>query len=369
MMVAVPRSSSTAAPAHTSQYFFWVDFLRGIAAVAVLVYHFNPFFYTQSGPQSPPVDAPFYPVLALFYEHGDSAVLLFWVISGFVFAGVYLDRASRVTAGEFFGHRLARLYPLHFVTLIAVALLQIFSMRALGHFQVYEYNDIYHFLLNLGFISAWGLEKGFSFNAPIWSVSVEVFIYLVFFLTIPLLSRRRGSELVLTILFGLLLALKTPEINFWLCGLCFYFGCCVFRIWQFLNARGAAWPLTAGLGCVAAVVLAGLLVKPLAQHVVAFQLILFPPVVLAFAALDRIDAAMVGYRVQVVGNLTYSLYLWHMPFQMLVLALLQVNGIGQMPAYPKAFFLTYVMVMFCIAWLSFRYLESPARRFVRRALL
>ena len=36
-------------------------------------------------------------------------------------------------------------------------------------------------MLNVFFVSAWGFEKGFSFNSPVWSVSVEVLLYAMFF--------------------------------------------------------------------------------------------------------------------------------------------------------------------------------------------
>ena len=59
-------------------------------------------------------------LLAPFYDYGFYAVQLFWIISGFVFAAVYFDRA--VTGRAFAANRFARLYPLHLLTLLVVAL-------------------------------------------------------------------------------------------------------------------------------------------------------------------------------------------------------------------------------------------------------
>ena len=47
-------------------------------------------------------------------------------------------------------------------------------------------HDFYHFVLQFFFISSWGFEDGPSFNGPIWSVSIEIFIYGIFFLSVLL---------------------------------------------------------------------------------------------------------------------------------------------------------------------------------------
>ena len=61
----------------------------------------------------------------------------------------------------FFINRFARLYPLHFATLILVAVLQIINLSLSNTFQIVPINDFYHFTLNLFFISDLGaIEKG-----------------------------------------------------------------------------------------------------------------------------------------------------------------------------------------------------------------
>ena len=108
---------------------------------------------------------------------------MFYAISGFVFAYIYLSINEKVSGKEFFVNRFARLYPLHFATLIIVAILQIINWSTTNSFQITHYNDFYHFILQLFFISSWGFEEGHSFNGPIWTVSIEIFIYGVFFFT------------------------------------------------------------------------------------------------------------------------------------------------------------------------------------------
>lgn len=119
---------------------------------------------------------------------------MFWAISGFIFFFKYFDRLSRgaIGAGDFFVARFSRLYPLHFATLLLVLGLQLAFLARHGQFFVYPYNDLRHFVLNLLFISGWGLQKGDSFNAPIWSVSVELIVYIAFFVLVTYLSLVRA---------------------------------------------------------------------------------------------------------------------------------------------------------------------------------
>src|SRR5690606_31719884 len=109
-------------------------------------------------------------------NHGLRAVELFWVISGFIFAHIYMSRTSTKTS-EFFVARFARLYPLHFLTLICITLLILCGYYLSPNFKTPANADVYHFLLNVFFASAWGFERGMSFNGVIWSVSVEIPIY------------------------------------------------------------------------------------------------------------------------------------------------------------------------------------------------
>jgi peptidoglycan/LPS O-acetylase OafA/YrhL len=166
--------------------FYWLDILRTIAAVGVLIWHYQHFYFLQAGQNSLAAiyTQPFYNYLILFYHKGFVFVQLFWVISGFIFCARYLNNNYVVSAKEFFINRFARLYPLHFITLLTVALLQYISNEWFQIYQIYPYNDFRHFILNLFLVSHWGFQKGWSFNAPIWSVSVEIpiYIYLFYFL-------------------------------------------------------------------------------------------------------------------------------------------------------------------------------------------
>lgn len=173
--------------------FYSLDALRGIAALAVVFWHWQHFFY--SGMNKPDsfdrTMQPFYSLFGLFYEYGATAVSLFFSLSGFIFFWLYYDSIAKrkMTAWNFVVLRFSRLYPLHIVTLLFVLGLQQIVYIFTGDYFIYLADDVYLFILNIFFISAWPFGDGYSYNGPVWSVSVEIFLYILFF-TVAYFTRR-----------------------------------------------------------------------------------------------------------------------------------------------------------------------------------
>src|SRR3954469_5592254 len=82
----------------TKQHFQILDGLRGIAALAVVAFHFMEWVYTDYSQN--------------FIAHAYLAVDFFFCLSGFVIGYAYDDRAGKMSIGEFFKKRLIRLHPL-----------------------------------------------------------------------------------------------------------------------------------------------------------------------------------------------------------------------------------------------------------------
>ena len=163
---------------------------------------------------------------------------LFWTISGFVFAAVYAG--SHATTREFLSARFARLYPLHALTLAAICVLELISIRMTGDTKCYANFDLYHFTLNIFFASAWGLERGFSFNGPVWSVSIEITVYALFWAAHKHLFKLGiVGPAAASLVFFVGIALRLPGY-IWECGFFFFlahrFSCCIGPSRRFCNA-------------------------------------------------------------------------------------------------------------------------------------
>ena len=146
-----------------------LDGLRGLAACLVAFpYHtrilFDPAQFTAGS---------ICPALAWLQEWGWTFVDMFFVLSGYVFAHVYLGGKglkSRADLADFTVARIARLYPLHLLMLAITALFMFGTAN----------NGMVPLLANLVMLQAFLRPFVESFNSPSWSLSVEALCYVVF---------------------------------------------------------------------------------------------------------------------------------------------------------------------------------------------
>lgn len=321
----------------------FIDLLRGLSALVVLICHFRWFwdFAYEGAP------LPARSVLAPIYLYGGLAVQIFWALSGFVFWTAYGER--RQSAKTFWLHRFARLYPLHLLTLLIMAVLQFLSWRTTGGWTVYGNNDLRHFVLQLFMASNWFSMEN-SFNAPIWSVSVEVLIYAAFLI----FMRRPSAVMALTLsaMSYALYALTVHQIPF--CASLFFFGVFMSILAPEAHRTFGAWALplsVCGLAVVAAIIALVAQSDPgRAQTIAAFT---GPPSVLAiFVALDYRTSLPKSFHW--IGLITYSVYLLHIP----ILVSFRLAGV-----YPPLWL--FCAVVIAVGFLSYRFIEAPAQRWIR----
>jgi peptidoglycan/LPS O-acetylase OafA/YrhL len=358
--------------------FHSLDVLRGVAALSVVFWHWQHFFLSPGTRVLSLEGMPLLDVFFLLYAKGWLAVELFFCLSGFIFFWLYAQPVGQrqVSAREFFLLRFSRLYPLHLATLLLVAAGQLLYYRTTHDFFIYPKNDGYHFLLNLLFVSSWGLEKGWSFNAPVWSVSVEVFLYLLFFVVCRLWRPRLLGALALAAIgFALVRHIYLP-IGRGIGG--FYVGACAYLAYEWIVQRG--WVRSCSV-VLSVLVAGGWLVAFLAtrdflygtSHLPGLAamdgywptvLLLFPSTVLALALAETWRGSL-GKRLGFLGEISYSSYLLHFPLQ-LAFALVAAAW-----SLERAFFQSpltlglFFAVLIALSLVSYRWFEAPAQRALR----
>ena len=365
---ALSSPPSRANAADCVPHFYGIDFLRGVAATVVLVWHYQHFFYTRPlapGQAPPEIDRhiePLYSLLHPLYNHGYWAVQLFWIISGFVFAHVYAGRAPAAT--DYAASRVARLFPLNAVTLVAITVFQAASWRLLHGFQVVPTNDAYHFFLSLFLIPHWGFQDAIAFNAPVWSVSVEIGIYILFYFVARHVFSLGLIVPVVLAGFGYTIVQKgTPMWYFGMCLHFFFVGCAVyFVLIKFRQYRAALLSI-----CIASIsYFAYLVAKRQIEPFTNTEGYLFVPMVLMVGMLDfRPKFAEAMRRVRWLGDATYSIYMWHFPIQVLILTVLGVIGRGYGIFQSPLTLVAWIAGMLVLSHYSFIYIEKPAQRWVR----
>jgi len=151
------------------------DSLRGVAAFAVVLFHFTTGYESHFGPYSP---------RPLFYApHGHFGVELFFCISGFVILGT-IERSSSMK--RFAIARFARIYP----AFLVCALISL-STILLAHFNFPGLNPT-DLLWNATMLT--GLMGSPSIDPSYWTLSHEVLFYAAVALVWSVCGGRRRLE-------------------------------------------------------------------------------------------------------------------------------------------------------------------------------
>ena len=361
--------------------FYSLDLLRGMAALIVVLWHWQHFYMLNGGGFTPGFDVarePYSPLFSIFYRHGWLAVDLFFCISGFIFYWLYgaLVKQRLISPRDFFILRFSRLYPLHLLTLIAVLVGQHYFRQQQGTYFVYQTNDLYHFLLNLGLISAW-ISPQYSFNGPVWSISIETLLYLLFFLLCRFGSNRRWCLFIAAIV-GLIVNYKIdPQIGR---GIFSFFmgGICYISYEKAVNER-RIWlcvrffvPVTALFWSIFAIIYAAPF-KSVNENLrnelgqLFCTSLLFPMTIVSLAVVET-KRGQLGRRFRRIGDISYSTYLLHFPLQLGVAMWVAAAGLPlsfyDAPATMAAFFVLLIVVSVA----SHRYFEVPCQRALRKLI-
>ncbi|WP_206757424.1 acyltransferase family protein [Rhizobium sp. CFBP 8762] len=340
-----------------------LDGLRGIAAYAVVFWHWHHFYLVPEKPYQYDMESqPLFPVFSLFYLHGWLAVPLFFALSGVIFFWLFEERLARRDIGvrQFCIDRFSRIAPLYYATFGAVILLQALYLHHKGHFFVYNYNDLYHAVLNILFMSGWGFEKGWSFNGPVWSISVEIFLYISL-VGACLTGRLRYLAFAALLLLGYCLPAPTDKLamgltQFYAAGLLFI----GFR-YGFARSRKATILL-----CVVTAVICWLAIAAFpASRQLLLNTIAFPVTIVALAAVN-FCWPVANRALKWLGDVSFSIYLWHFPLQLIFALVLDSLGYARTVFSQPAMLFGFIAALTIVSQASYSLLECPARRALRR---
>ena len=337
------------------------NLLRGMSSLAILIWHYQHFL--DSGPGWDPSSQPLWYLLKPAYMYGQFAVQIFWCISGLILAHTYINQ-KKTGLAKFSLARFSRLYPLHLLTLLVVVAIQFVSMKSFGTYQIYGKNDLFHFFTNLFFVQAWGnLGDGFSFNAPTWSVSVEIVVYFIFFALLTVLRRGKIAVPVALLIGMWFLIKKYPTINedifFFQCLTYFLAGVSIYFAVSFSKPIAKIAILTSLVPIIAYLI-------PAFRSGYAFIALLL---VCLAAFLDTFPITHHLKRLRIIGELTYSVFLWHVPLQMIILMVMTQFEISRSVAQSPMFLLFFLALTYSVGYASYRWIEQPARKYINNRLM
>lgn len=147
----------------------------------------------------------------VFYE-GYIGVTFFFILSGFILSYSYSDRAEagRLQYSNFIFTRIARIFPLHLLTLLFALPLVLWGLIK-GSTSAFEFAIALP--LNAALLQAFIPAKNiyFSLNAPSWSLSVEMFFYALFPALLAIRSRWLAALAIAILLVKYAVSVVGPE--------------------------------------------------------------------------------------------------------------------------------------------------------------
>lgn len=146
------------------------------------------------------------------FSEGFLGVSFFFILSGFILTLNYRDKFlnNTISLKKFYIARFARIYPLHF-TMMLISIPALYSNLKILAFNI---------LLIQSYIP--DIKYFFSYNAPSWSISDEMFFYALFPILIGISFKLSNFfKIILLISFVLLLILLNnllpkDKIHYWL---------------------------------------------------------------------------------------------------------------------------------------------------------
>jgi peptidoglycan/LPS O-acetylase OafA/YrhL len=289
--------------------FLFVDALRGIAALGVVLFHLNAGHHI-------PLLASALPMWAIFIiDHGNLGVAVFFVLSGFVIShSVHTDRVSIPFAGRFMLRRSLRLDPPYWVAIaltLAFALVSTLSVahKALANVSVGQIlAHMFYLQEMLGYPEV---------NTVFWTLCLEVQFYLIYILilalgrndpSLPMQGRRVLTILTCAMCISLLWPTGLVTSEPWRGSFLplwhgFLLGVGAYWSWRYTEIR----PFFVGIALI--VVVAAVIRSDSFSLTCAAVACLL----LAMACLGRIRSALHWPWLQFLGAISYSLYLIHNP--------------------------------------------------------
>jgi peptidoglycan/LPS O-acetylase OafA/YrhL len=307
-------------------------------------------------------------------EAGEIAVQVFFVLSGFVIAHTYAHKLATPARGAMRSYvvaRLARMYPLHLVTFLLMAL--IVGAGALQGFDVDAAitadvkHSVFTFVGNLLALQA--LPGIPAWNFPAWSVTCELAAYLLFPLFAARLLRARPATavvLALLVLGAQIAALDalSSAPYYVVCWVRiaggFVAGALLWVVWH-RALRPGRWGDVVVVACVLAS--AGLIWLGHALLPFVLVAVMIPA---AASATGPVARLLSRPTIQWGGRTSYALYLVHVP----VMAAIML-WVVPLEAYLHRWSLALVYVGVALTSVAaaaalHHGVEEPARKWVRR---
>ena len=371
-----------------NERYYLLDIFRGIAALCVVLQHYQHFFYVKPGLVASNfiyTEQPFFYIISPFYKFGSVAVHFFFILSGFIFFAIYRDKIfkNEINFKKFLILRISRLYPLHLLLLILTLLLQKVFLILYSEYYVYSDNSLINFILHFFLIQEWGFANLFNFetsagfNYPAWSVSVEFLAYIIFFIISLFYAKNIVQTFIVIILIFFIYIFFHQNLALILLGILLFFlgGLTFFISLKIIQTLEKKKKIVVFVMVLFNIIVFGRFLNDFFldfQRSVSFLigdrfmillfLIKFPLLIINLRIIQYFFCTL-GKKFLLIGELSYTIYLIHFPIQIILMILskqfLTLNFNSEL------FFICYFILIFISSFLIYKFFELPLKLFVR----
>jgi peptidoglycan/LPS O-acetylase OafA/YrhL len=346
----------------------WLDLFRALAALLVCVGHIRNAFWVNYGEIQ--IKAWWHVPVYLLTGFGHQAVIVFFVLSGFLVGGGVLARGKNFSWIDYLLARLVRLWLVLIPALLFTTVCDLLTLHA----QPNAFNGVLRSLWNSGPSSLEGfgwkvfIANGlflqtivvpvFGSNGPLWSLANEFWYYMLFPLFICSLSPvgafnfyKRGIFLLLAI--GIALWLPIEIISYysiWLMG-----AICFFMIKRYPLRINRFFTIVSGVIFVAALAATKILPKdqlPIWSDLVLGLLFSILLICINAHKVPWKSHGLLGVVIKKMSDFSYSLYLFHFP--LVILLAVTMIGTAQLQPNVAAVIALFGATSLClaVAWIS-----------------
>jgi peptidoglycan/LPS O-acetylase OafA/YrhL len=287
-----------------------LDGLRGICALGVALFHLRVAFHVFDNP---------------LVREAYVLVDFFFVLSGFVIAHAYgLRLATAPEVGSFLIRRIGRVWPLHIAVLalmVALEAIRLVMASRLGtdiRLPFSGETGPETLIPNALLVHAWGLSV-LTWNVPSWSISAELLAYLLFAI-VSFIARSRTLAVVAAILaVDWVASVKlAPDVEFYaqlsslraICG--FFAGVLVHAAFTRVGPMQVTKLGGSLIEFAMAALVMGYMLFVSDERLTPWAVPVFAAAILAFASERGVISDFLKLpALQVIGTLSYSIYLTH----------------------------------------------------------
>ncbi len=344
----------------TKKHFEFLDAMRGVAAIAVVLFHFME------------IAQPDY--RNSFIPHSYLAVDFFFCLSGFVIAYAYDQKLVKIGLKQFFLLRLLRLHPLVIIgTLIGLLafIYDPFSNLA-GSFSVLQ--KIGMFISGITLIPYPAIPERyfnlFHLNPPTWSLFWEYIANIAYALVLVRIPKKFLWGIVLLGAAALsaesfrsgYLAVGFGGDNFWGGGIRLWFsfsmGLLIFRSNWTIPNRLPFFIVLALLASVFFIPFSELYGKYIDPLIVIFYF----PLLLMLGVGGASIGGWIKKSCQFLGEISYPLYIIHYPFIWIFMSYVERYhpSIAQM----SDIIVVGMLLLIFLSYFVFKYLDEPIRKYL-----